>query len=172
MLFAKLATTFALFPLLLSGHPAVEVVPQVSVEAAPPLQIAQTEDPFAKWIFLYEDTFENNAGQEVTQEWWLEPNSSRQNNVANFTLLARRSPISSNGTAAAIFDYVADCETMSYTIEQAEFLDSNDATLDVQTYQRVMDAANPEEPFYEVLEDICGGAYYTHLPTQSPWANL
>jgi hypothetical protein len=160
MLFAKIATTFALFPLLFSGHTASETTPQAAnVGVIPQPQIAQNEDPYGNWIFLYEDAFENNAGQEITQSWWLEPNSRRQNSVVNFTLLARRSPISSNGTAAAVFDYVADCETMSYTIEQAEFLNSDDATLDVQTYQRVMDAADPEEPFYEVLQDLCGGVY-------------
>ena len=159
MLFAKLATTFGLLPLLFSSPSVVETTSQAQVETTPQVQIAQSDNPFAEWIFLYEDTFENSAGQEVTQQWWLEPNSRRQNALINFTLLARRSPISSNGTAAAVFDYVADCETMSYTIEQAEFLDSSDAILDVQTYQRVMDAADPEEEFYEVLDDLCSGVY-------------
>jgi hypothetical protein len=119
---------------------------------------AQTSDRFADWMFLYEDTFENSNGQEVTQQWWLAPNPTRQNNLMNFTLLARRSPVSSNGTAAAVFDYVADCSTMNYTIEGAEFLNSNDDILDTQTYQRVMEAADPEQPFYDVLQDVCGGA--------------
>ena len=151
MFFAKLAATFAVLPFLVAAHPVVEVVR--------PIEVAQNNDPYADWIFLYEDSFENSSGQEITQRWWLEPNSSRRNNLLNFTLLARRSPVSNNGTAAAVFDYVADCGTMSYTIERTEFLDSNDSTLDVQTYQRVMDAADPEDEFYGVLADICNGVY-------------
>lgn len=145
MLFAKLAATIAFLPLLIAGNPGLEV--------------AQSNNPFADWIFLYEDTFENNSGQEVTQRWWLDPDTNRQNNLLNFTLLARRSPVSSNGTAAAVFDYVADCEAMSYAIERTEFLDSNDASLDVQTYQRVMESADPDDEFYDVLENLCSGAY-------------
>jgi hypothetical protein len=145
MLFAKLAATLAFLPVLVTSNPAASM--------------AQNTNRFADWIYLYEDTFESGSGQQVTQQWWLEPGPTRQSNLMNFTLLARRSPVSSNGTAAAVFDYVADCDTMSYTIEQTEFLDSNDATLDVQTYQRVMDAANPDEAFYSVLSDLCGGAY-------------
>ena len=145
MLFTKLVATVAFLPSLFMGSSAVEV--------------AQNNDPFADWVYLYNDTFNNSAGQEVTQDWWLNPNTSRQNNLLSFTLLARRSPVGSNGTAAAVFDYVADCGAMSYTIERAEFLDGNDATLDVQTYQRVMDAANPDDKFYGVLEGVCGGVY-------------
>lgn len=145
MSLANLAATLAFLPVLMAGSSAVE--------------IAQNENDFSDWIYLYEDTFENSAGQEITQQWWLAPGSSRQNNLMNFTLLARRSPVSANGTAAAVFDYVADCETMSYTIEQTEFLDSNDDTLDVQTFQRVMEAANPDDEIYGILDDLCGGVY-------------
>jgi hypothetical protein len=145
MLLANLAATLAFLPVFMAGSSAVE--------------IAQNENDFSDWIYLYEDTFENSAGQEVTQQWWLAPDTSRQNNLMNFTLLARRSPVSANGTAAAVFDYVADCETMSYTIEQTEFLDSNDDTLDVQTFQRVMEAANPDDEIHGILDDLCSGVY-------------
>lgn len=146
MLFAKLAATFAFVPFLVTGAPVAEVV-------------AQNNTPYADWIFLYEDSFENSSGQEVSQQWWLEPGSARQGNLTNFTLLARRSPVSSNGTAAAVFDYVANCDTMSYTVERTEFLDSSDASIDVQTFQKVMEPANPDDEFYGVLDNICNGAY-------------
>ncbi|MDB9528077.1 hypothetical protein PN498_18930 [Oscillatoria sp. CS-180] len=144
MLLAQFATALAAIPLLMPGPSAVE--------------IAQNTDPYANWIYLYQDVFQNSAGQEVTQQWWLEPDVQRSN-LLNFTLLARRSPVSDNGTAAAVFDYVADCEAMSYSIERTEFLDGNNTTLDVQTSQKVMESANPESQFYTVLNDICNGIY-------------
>jgi hypothetical protein len=145
MMMKKLVATLAITPWLTMGFPGVEV--------------AQSSDPYADWVYLYEDTFENNQGQEVTQEWWLKPETIRRNSIVQFTLLARRTPISSNGTAAAVFDYIADCETMSYALEKTTFLDSSDATLDVQTFQRAMEPSNPEERFHEVLTDLCGGVY-------------
>lgn len=145
MLLAKLVSAVATVPLLLAGVSAPD--------------IAQSRDRFADWQFLYEDTFEDSNGREVTQQWWLDPDATRQNNLMNFTLLARRSPVSNNGTAAAVFDYAADCGTMSYTIEGAQFLNGNDDILDTQTYQRVMEAADPEQPIYTVLDDLCSGKY-------------
>lgn len=144
MLFAKLTAAAVALPVLLS--PALAV-------------LAQEADPFANWQYLYADSFENSAGQEVTQQWWLSPNQSRQNNQLQFTLLARRSPISDNGTASALFGYVADCDSMMYSIESMQFLDVNNQTLTSQTAQRAMEAADPNSQFYSVLDGLCSGAY-------------
>jgi len=121
--------------------------------------MAQTADPYANWLYLYEDSFENSAGQEITQRWWLDPSTARQNTLLNFTLLARRSPASDNGTAAALFDYVADCEGMMYAVERTEFLNGRDQTLDIHTYQRAMETADPNSEFYSVLDELCRGVY-------------
>ncbi|MGF1460414.1 MAG: hypothetical protein ACFBSG_15485 [Leptolyngbyaceae cyanobacterium] len=139
----QIAAAAAAVPLLITGQPVVE--------------FAQNAGPYANWVFLYEDSFEDRSGREITQAWWLSPDTTHESNVVNFRLLARRSPISDNGTAAAVFDYVADCETKAYTIERTEFLDVNDQTLDVQMIQRVMEPSDPESPFHDVLEDLCGG---------------
>lgn len=144
MLFTKLAAATAVLPLLFSNPSAV---------------LAQGADPYADWRYLYEDSFENTAGQEIAQQWWLSPSYSHQGSMLNFTLLARRSPVSDNGTTAALFGYVADCGSMVYSIEETQFLDVNNQVIDVQTYQRPMEAANPESPFYEVLENLCSGVY-------------
>lgn len=144
MWFTKFAAIAAALPLVFSASSAV---------------LAQEADPYANWLYLYEDSFENNAGQEITQQWWLNPSTNRQNNILNFTLLARRSPVSENGTTAALFDYVADCGGMMYSIESTQFLGANNQPLDGQTFQRAMEPANPESEFYGVLEDLCSGAY-------------
>lgn len=144
MFFAKLAAVTAALPVLLSSSLAV---------------LAQEADPFANWQYLYADSFENSAGQEVTQQWWLSPNRSQQNNQLQFTLLARRSPIGDNGTAAALFGYIANCDSMVYSIESMQFLDVNNQTITSQTAQRAMEAANPESQFYSVLDGLCTGAY-------------
>lgn len=145
MLLSQLTAVLTAIPLLAAGTPGIE--------------IAQNTDPYADWVYLYEDSFENSAGQTITQQLWLDPDSVKPGSLHNFTLLARRSPVSNNGTAAAVYDYVADCETRSYSIEQIEYLDSNNGTLDVQTSQTVMEPANPNSPFYTVLDDICNGVY-------------
>jgi len=123
----------------------------------PAINIAQTSDDYSNWRYLYENTFENDAGQEITQQWWLNPDTQRQNTMVEFTLLARRSPISLNGTAAAVFDYVADCSSMAYALEEVTFLDSTDAVLTTQNYDQVMEPADPESEFYGVLQSLCGG---------------
>lgn len=143
MLLSQLVATIAALPLLMTSS----VVPA----------LAQAADPYADWRYLYADSFENSAGQEITQQWWLDPDSTRQNALLNFTLLARRSPASDNGTAAALFDYVADCEGMMYAIERTEFLDGSDQTLDVRTYQWAMETADPDDEFYNVLDQLCQG---------------
>lgn len=145
MFFTKIAAAFVAVPLAVSPLPVAEV--------------AQNDDRFANWVFLYEDVFENRSGQEVTQRWWVSPNTVRENNLLEFTLLARRSPQDENGTAAAVFDYVANCEEMRYAIQEVEFLDADDATLNVQTYQRVMETADTDSEFYAVLDDLCTGVY-------------
>jgi hypothetical protein len=141
-MFAKFAA--ATLPILLSLPTAV---------------LAQTADPYADWRYLYVDSFENSAGQNITQEWWLSPAQTRQNSQLRFTLLARRSPISDNGTAAALFGYVANCDSMMYAIESVQYLDINDQTLNSQTMQQAMQSADPESQFYSVLSGLCSGAY-------------
>ncbi|NER82901.1 MAG: hypothetical protein F6K42_25765 [Leptolyngbya sp. SIO1D8] len=143
MFFSQLSAALALVPLLATG--------------APVLEIAQNSDPYGDWQYLYSDTFQDSGGTEITQEWLLKPQTQRNNNILEFTLLARRSPVSGNGTAAAVFDYVADCGAMRYAPEQITFLDSNNGTLDVQTYDRVMDDADPSTDFYGVLDKLCKG---------------
>jgi len=143
-MFAKFAAAAAVLPLMLSSSPAV---------------LAQTADPFADWRYLYTDSFENSAGQSVTQNWWLSPNQTRQNSQLQFTLLARRSPIGDNGTAAALFGYVANCDSMMYAIESVQYLDVNDRTLNSQTMQQAMQSADPDSQFYSVLSGLCSGAY-------------
>jgi hypothetical protein len=143
MLLAKFIAATAAFPLLLSYASTV---------------LAQTVDPYANWEYLYEDSFENSAGQEVLQQWWLSPYTTRQNNRLSFTLLARRSPISSNGTAAALFAYVADCDNLMYSIERTQFLDDNNRVIDEQSYQRAMEIADPESAFYGVLDNLCNSS--------------
>lgn len=144
MFFAKLAAVTAVLPVLLSSSVAVR---------------AQATDPYANWQYLYADSFENSAGQVIAQQWWLSPNQNRQNNQLMFTLLARRSPIGDNGTAAALFGYIANCDGMMYSIESMQFLDTNDQILTSQSTQRAMEAANPESQFYSVLDGLCRGAY-------------
>ena len=150
MFFPQISATLALVPMLTMGAPAV---------SAPAIDIAQTQDPYANWSYLYEDTFENNAGQTITRRWWLSPETRRQNNLLEFTLLARRSPASSNGTTAAVFDYIADCETISYSMETVTFLDNNNSVLDTQTQRQVMEPADPNTNpnFYSVLDRLCKG---------------
>lgn len=145
MLFAKIAAVLTMVPALVVGATAPG--------------IAQNQNRYADWIYLYEETFENNAGEEITQQLWLNPETSQNGNLLEFTLLARRIPISNNGVAAAVFDYRADCGTLSYAIEATTFLDSSDTTLDTQTYQKVMEPADSETPFYGVLEKLCSGGY-------------
>lgn len=151
MSFLPLLATLLAVPLVTTEPATVEITQSV--------EIAQSSDAYANWIYLYDDAFENSAGQEVTQQWWLKPGIMRQNDSVEFTLLARRSPVSSNGTAAAVFDYVGNCSSMGYAIEQIQMLDSSDATIDSQTTQRVMESADPNSKFYEVLQDVCGGVY-------------
>ncbi|RZM79627.1 hypothetical protein [Leptolyngbya iicbica] len=143
-MFARFAAAAAVLPVLLSQSTAV---------------LAQTADAFANWRYLYADSFENSAGQSVTQNWWLSPNQTRQNSQLRFTLLARRSPISDNGTAAALFGYVANCDNMMYAIESVQYLDVNDQTLNSQTMQQAMQSADPDSQFYSVLSGLCSGAY-------------
>ena len=151
MSFLPLIATLLAVPLVTTEPAPVEIAQNV--------EMAQSSDAYANWIYLYDDAFENSAGQEVTQQWWLNPNTVRQNDSVEFTLLARRSPVSSNGTAAAVFDYIGNCSSMGYAIEQIQMLDSNDVTIDSQTTQRVMETADPDSKFYGVLQDLCSGAY-------------
>ena len=141
MPFPQVSATLALIPFLTLGSPALEV--------------AQNQDPYSDWQYLYEDTFESSSGESITQEWWLNPETRERNNLLEFTLLARRSPVSSNGTAAAVFDYVADCGALSYSMEKVTFIDGNNATIDTQTSRTVMEAADPSSNFYGVLQDLC-----------------
>ena len=157
MSFLPLLATLLAVPLVTTEPATVEIAQ--SVELAQSVEIAQSSDAYANWIYLYDDAFENSAGQEVAQQWWLKPGIVRQNDSVEFTLLARRSPVSSNGTAAAVFDYVGNCSSMGYAIEQIQMLDSSDATIGSQTTQRVMESADPDSKFYGVLQDVCGGVY-------------
>ncbi|MGD1860645.1 MAG: hypothetical protein ACFB0E_11825 [Leptolyngbyaceae cyanobacterium] len=150
MLLTQFVAAIATLPLLVAAQPAT---------AQAPVNIAQAEDPYANWVYLYDDTFEDSAGGQVSQQWWLDPETSRQSNQVTFTLLARRSPAGANGTSAALFDYIADCEGMMYSIERTEFLDANNQTLDIQTHQRPMDAADANTNFYTVLDNLCAGTY-------------
>lgn len=134
---------------------ALALIPMVTL-GSPVLDLAQASDPYSDWNYLYEDTFENSAGTTITQQWWLNPDTLRQGNTLNFTLLARRNPVSDDGIAAAVFDYVADCETISYTMETATFLDGNYATLNTQTYRTVMKDAETSDRLYTVLANLCG----------------
>ncbi|HEY9887654.1 MAG TPA: hypothetical protein V6D02_04585, partial [Candidatus Obscuribacterales bacterium] len=102
MMFSKFAAALAVVPLLAA--------------AIPGMAIAQSSR-FANWVYLYDNTFQNSAGQQVAQQWWLNPAISRQGNTVNFALLARRSPVGENGAAAAVFSYIADCGSMSYSVE-------------------------------------------------------
>ena len=157
MSFLPLIATLLAIPLVTTEPAPVEIAQ--NVEIAQSVEMAQSSDAYANWIYLYDDAFENSAGQEVTQQWWLNPNTVRQNDSVEFTLLARRSPVSSNGTAAAVCDYIGNCSSMGYAIEQIQMLDSNDVTIDSQTTQRVMETADPDSKFYGVLQDLCSGAY-------------
>ncbi len=143
-MFAKFAAAAATLPILLSLPTAV---------------LAQTASSYADWRYLYVDSFENSAGQNITQEWWLSPSQTRQNSQLQFTLLARRSPMSDNGTAAALFGYVANCDSMMYAIESVQYLDVNDRILNGQTMQQAMQSADPDSQFYSVLSNLCSGAY-------------
>ncbi|MBE7382586.1 MAG: hypothetical protein F6J95_014380 [Leptolyngbya sp. SIO1E4] len=145
MFFTQLSAALAFIPLLALGTPTLE--------------IAQNSDPYGDWQYLYNDTFQDSGGAEISQEWRLNPATQRNNNILKFTLLARRNPVSSNGTAAAVFNYVADCGAMRYAPEQVTFLDNNNGTLDVQTYNQVMEDADPNANanFYSVLDRLCKG---------------
>lgn len=125
----------------------------------PTLHLAQEQADYSDWIYLYADSFETNGGTEVTQNWWLDPDLERIGDTVRFTLLSRRSPVSANGTAAGVFGYIANCETISYALEDATFLDSQDEALETQTYQTALRAADPESAIYPHLVDICAGAY-------------
>lgn len=131
----------------------------VSDLATMPHLAQSSADPYSDWIFLYEDTFEGASGAEVTQRWWLNPSFSRQGETLRFQLLARRQPVSDNGTAAGQFDYIADCASLSYALEQAAFLDADNRILDSQTYRSSMQPATPEMPIHSVLSDLCLGVY-------------
>jgi hypothetical protein len=144
-MFSQIATSVAAISILSLG--------------TPPLEIAQASDRYANWIYLYEDSFQTSAGEQITQAWWLNPDVIRRNTFIEFSLLARRTPVSSNGTAAAVFDYIADCGAMSHALKKTTLLDSSDAVIDTQTNHRPMAPTNPEEPFHEVLQDLCGGIY-------------
>ena len=141
MPFPQFSSALALIPLLSLGGPTIE--------------IAQNQDPYSDWTYLYEDTFEGSSGEAVTQQWWLNPETSVRDNLLVFTLLARRNPVSGNGTAAAVFDYVADCAALSYSMEKVTFIDSSNATIDTQTNRTVMEAVDPSSNFYSVLQNLC-----------------
>ena len=144
-MFAKFAAVAATLPIFLSPASAV---------------LAQTTNPFADWRYLYTDSFENSVGQNITQEWWLSPEQTRQNNQLRFTLLARRSPVSDNGTAAALFGYVANCDSMMHAIESAQYLDISDQPLNPpQNMQQAMQSTDPNSQFYSTLSNLCSGAY-------------
>lgn len=145
MFFSKFSAALALAPLLTMGNPVLEV--------------AQSQDPYSDWTYLYEETFEDSSSQQYSQQLWLNPEYQRSNNILEFTLLVRRSPASRNGTAAALYDYVADCETIRYSWETVTYLDSNNAVIDTQTNRRAMDEAEPESKFYSVLNGLCNGDY-------------
>lgn len=145
MRFTRFSKILALVPLLMLGSAS--------------LGLAQTADPYSGWTYLYNDSFETSAGTLVDQEWRLDPDVQRTDNLLNFTLLARRNPVGANGAAAAVFDYVADCSTLDYALEKATHLDSNNASLGSQTYGAVMEAADRESNpnFYDTLDRLCKG---------------
>lgn len=145
MFFSRLTQALAVVPLIAAG---------VATAA-----IAQNQDPYSDWIYLYDDSFQDSSGAEVSQQWWLKPEAQRSNDPLQFTLLARRNPAGSNGTVAAVFDYVGNCSSLSYSMEKVTFLDSNNGVIDTQTHRRVMEAADPSSNIYGVIDDLCNGAY-------------
>jgi hypothetical protein len=127
-----------------------------------PVEFAQIQtDDESAWSYLYTDTFEDGQGQEITQDWWIELDPEQIGETVRFVLLSRRSPASTNGTAAALFGYIANCEAVSYALEEVTFLDGQDEPLETQTYQSALQAADPDSQFHGTLVDICGGVYTT-----------
>ncbi|MGD1908861.1 MAG: hypothetical protein ACFB0C_23145 [Leptolyngbyaceae cyanobacterium] len=121
--------------------------------------LAQAEDPYSDWISLYSDSFEDSQGNTITQSWLLDPAIQKTGETVRFTLLSKRSPVSSNGTAAGEFDYIANCGTISYAIERITFLDGNNGAIDTHTYQSALEDADPDSALYPHLVDICSGVY-------------
>lgn len=145
MILNRLSALLALMPLLAVGNPGAGV--------------AQNSDPYSSWTYLYNNTFQDSTGAEISQEWRLNPRIQRNNSLLKFTLLARRTPVGSNGAAAAEFDYVTDCNTLEYALEEATQLDSSNNPLGTQTYNAVMGPAdaNSDPDFYSVLDRLCKG---------------
>ncbi|WP_008310360.1 hypothetical protein [Leptolyngbya sp. PCC 6406] len=133
--------------------------PQLAPSQLASNQLAQNQDPYQDWIYLYTNTFENSQGSTIDQQWWLNPSINREGDIVRFTLLSRRTPISDNGTAAGVFDYIANCEALSYAVEQMTFLDTADQPLQSQTQQTPLRDAEASNPLYPHLQDICAGVY-------------
>ncbi len=121
--------------------------------------LAQAEDPYGDWISLYTDSFEDSQGSTITQSWFLNPNIQRTGETVRFTLLSKRSPVSSNGTAAGLFDYIANCGSISYAIERIAFLNVNNGEIDTHTYQSALEDADPDSSIYPHLVAVCSGTY-------------
>jgi hypothetical protein len=149
------ATTTAL---ALTLTPLVGVLP-LGLEQPSPAVLAQAEDPYSDWIALYTDSFEDSQGTTVTQSWLLNPAFQRTGETVRFTLRSERTPVSSNGTAAGHFDYIANCGSLSYAIERIIFLDGDDGTIDTHTYQSALEDADPNAAIYPHLVAICDGTY-------------
>lgn len=130
-----------------------------SVAATPPVNLAQSTEPYSDWTYLYSDSFETNQGTEVTQNWWLDPDMDRMGATVRFNLLSRRSPASDNGTAAGVFGYILNCDALSYALETADLLDRDDEVVATQTYQTALRPADDESAIYPHLQNICDGAY-------------
>jgi hypothetical protein len=149
------ATTTALALVLV---PLVGTVP-LGPDLAHTVILAQAEDPYSGWIDLYTDSFENSQGNTITQSWLLNPSIQRTGETVRFTLLSKRSPVGSNGTAAGLFAYIANCGTLSHAIERITFLDTENGVIDTHTYQSALEDVDPDSPLYPHLLDICNGAY-------------
>ena len=125
-----------------------------------PVEFAQIQtDDESAWSYLYTDTFEDGQGREITQDWWVELDPEQMGETVRFVLLSRRTPASANGTAAALFSYIANCEAVSYALEEVTFLDGQDEPLETQTFQSALRATDPDSQFHITLGDICNGDY-------------
>ncbi|NJN21218.1 MAG: hypothetical protein HC812_08555 [Leptolyngbya sp. RL_3_1] len=149
------ATTLAL---ALGFTPLLGILP-IGSQPVNPVTVAQVEDPYSDWIDLYTDSFEDSQGNTITQSWLLNPSIQRTGETVRFTLLSKRSPVSSNGTAAGRFAYIANCGTVSYAIERITFLDEDNVEIDAHTYQSALENVDPESPLYPHLIAICNGEY-------------
>jgi hypothetical protein len=150
---------FATTTALALGFTSLLGIAPIGSQLVSPMTVAQAEDPYSDWIDLYTDSFEDSQGNTVTQSWLLNPSIQRTGETVRFTLLSKRSPVSSNGTAAGEFGYIANCGTLSSAIERITFLDGDNGEIDTHTYQSALENVDPESALYPHLIAICDGEY-------------